>query len=370
MQSTAHLWLIIPALGFALAFAFGALAHRADFCTMGAVSDVVNMGDWSRMRMWLLAIAVAILGTNLIALLGWVELGKSLYTGERFSLVSYIVGGSLFGVGMTLASGCGSRNLIRLAGGNLKSLVVLLFLGVTAFMTMKGLLAPPRVRLLDPIALYLKGGQDLPTLLHRASGVDVRVLRSMVAGGIGAALLAFVLKDRAFRANRDYLLCGAVVGLVIAAGWYVTGHLGHLAEDPETLEEAFIGTDTKRPESFSYVGPVAYSLQLLLLWTDKSLRVTFGVAIVVGLFAGALVSALWTGTSRWESFASAADLRNHILGGILMGFGGVTALGCTIGQGLSGVSTLALGSFVALGSIIAGCVAANKVLYRRMLREA
>jgi hypothetical protein len=369
VQAAAHLWLIVPALGLVLAFVFGALAHRTGFCTMGAVSDVVNMGEWSRMRMWLLAIATAILGANLIELLGWVELGKSMYTGERFSFLSCIVGGSLFGVGMTLASGCGSRNVIRLAGGNLKSLVVLLFLGVTAFMTMKGLLAPARVRLLDPIALYLKGGQDLPNLLYRASGLDVRALRSMIAAGIGLALLGFVLKDRTFRANRDYLLCGVVVGLVIAAGWYVTGHIGHLAEDPETLEEAFIGTDTKRPESFSYVGPVAYSLQLLLLWTDKSLRVTFGVAIVVGLFAGALVNALWTGTVRWESFASAADLRNHVVGGILMGFGGVTALGCTIGQGLSGVSTLALGSFVALAAIIAGCVATNKVLYWRMLRE-
>ena len=119
------------------------------------------------------------------------------------------------------------------------------------------------------------------------------------------------------------------MGLVIVGGWYVTGHIGHVAEDPETLEEMFVATNTRRPESFSYVGPVAYSLELLLLWTDKSLKVTFGVAIVAGLLVGALAYALWARTFRWESFASAADLRNHVVGGVLMGFGGVTALGCT-----------------------------------------
>jgi len=369
MHSTAHLWIVVPLLGFALAFLFGATAQRTGFCAMGAVSDVVNMGDWGRMRMWLLAIAVAILGASLLGLLGLVDLGKSMYTAQRCTIVSYVVGGFLFGIGMTLASGCGSRNLVRLGGGNLKSLVVLLFLALTAYMTMKGLLAVPRTRVLDPLAVYFETGQDLPTLLHRATGVAHTALTWLIAGGIALGLLAFVLKDPVFRANRDYWIGGLVVGLVIVGGWYVTGHIGHVAEDPETLEEMFVATNTRRPESFSYVGPVAYSVELLLLWTDKSLKVTFGVAIVAGLLVGALASALWARSFRWESFASAADLRNHILGGALMGFGGVTALGCTVGQGLTGVSTLALGSFLALGSIIAGGVAANKALYWRMQRE-
>jgi hypothetical protein len=358
-----HLGATIAWLGFGLAFVFGAVAHRVNFCTMGAVSDVINIGDWGRMRMWLLAIAVAMLAANLLHLFGYVDLERSIYPAERFSWLSYALGGFLFGVGMTLASGCGSRNLVRLGGGNLKSLVVLTFLAVSAYMTMKGVLAVPRAGVLDPVALHFDGGQGVPNLLAGLAGMDGRVARWVATGVVVSAMLLFILRDREFRRSRELILGGAVLGLVIAAGWYVTGHLGYVPEDPETLEETFAGTNTRRPESFSFVGPVGYSLELLLLWTDSSLRVTFGVAIVAGLLLGSLAYALATGNFRWETFASAADLRNHVLGGVLMGFGGVTAMGCTIGQGLSGVSTLALGSFLALAAIVAGSALTMKFLY-------
>ena len=363
METTSQLAATVAWLGFALAFVFGAIAQRTGFCTMGAVSDVVGMGDWGRMRMWLLAIAVAILGANLLALSGSVDLNKSIYTGEQFSWLSYSLGGLLFGAGMTLASGCGSRNLVRLGGGNLKSVVVLVFLGLSAYMTMKGLLAVPRAMVLDPIALHFEGGQGLPNLVARLAGADLRTVRWAVMAIVAAALLVFVFKDREFRANREFVVAGIVIGLVIALGWYVTGTIGYVAEDPQTLEEAFVGTNSHHPESFTYVGPLGYSLELLLLWTDKSLRVTFGIAIVVGLFAGSLSYALTTRSFRLEGFASIPDLRNHIVGALLMGFGGVTAMGCSIGQGITGVSTLALGSFVALASIIAGSALTTKLLY-------
>ncbi|HEU5282248.1 MAG TPA: YeeE/YedE family protein [Burkholderiales bacterium] len=362
----AHLGATVAWLGFGLALVFGAVAHRVNFCTMGAVSDVVNIGDWGRMRMWLLAIAVAMLGANLLHLFGYVDLERSIYPVERFSWLSYALGGFLFGVGMTLAGGCGSRNLVRLGGGNLKSLVVLTFLAVSAYMTMKGLLAVPRAGVLDPVALHFDGGQGVPNLLARLAPMDGRTARWVATGLVVGALLLFVLKDREFRRSRELILGGAVIGLVIAAGWYVTGHLGYLSEDPETLEEIFAGTNTRRPESFSFVGPVGYSLELLLLWTDSSLRVTFGVAVVAGLPLGSAAYALATRNFRWETFASAADLRNNVLGGLLMGFGGVTALGCTIGQGLSGVSTLALGSFLALAAIVTGSALTMKWLYWRL----
>ena len=361
-----HLGATIAWLGFALAFVFGVVAHRVNFCTMGAVSDVVNIGDWGRMRMWLLAIAVAVVAANLLHLFGYIDLERSIYPAERFTWLSYLVGGVLFGVGMTLAGGCGSRNLIRLGGGNLKSLVVLAFLGLSAYMTMKGVLAVPRTSLFEPVAMHLEGGQGLPNLLAQRVEMQAAAARWVVMGLVGAALLVFVLKDRDFRRRRELMLGGAIIGLVIAAGWYVTGHIGYLAEDPQTLEETFAGTNTHRPESFSFVGPVGYSLELLLLWTDRSLRVTFGIAIVAGLFAGSLAYALASRNFRWESFASASDLRDHVLGAVLMGFGGVVALGCTIGQGLTGVSTLALGSFLALGGIVAGSAATMKFLYWRL----
>jgi hypothetical protein len=318
--------------------------------------------------MWLLAIAVAILGANVLGLLGYVDLDRSIYRTERFTWLSYLIGGFLFGVGMTLASGCGSRNLVRLGAGNLKSAVVLTFLALSAYMTMKGVLAVPRVTALDALALHFDGGQGLPALLARAAGGNGQSVQWAVVLLVAAGLLAFVFKDAQFRASGDLILGGAVIGAIIAAGWYVTGNIGHLAEDPQTLEEVWVGTNTRRPESFSYVGPLGYSLELLLLWTDASLKVTFGIAIVAGLLLGSLGYALATRSFRIESFRSAGDLGNHIGGAVLMGFGGVTAMGCTVGQGLTGISTLALGSLVALLAIVAGSAATMKVLYWRLAR--
>ena len=148
-----------------LAFIFGAVGNKTNFCTMGAVSDWVNMGDFNRMRMWLLAIAVAVLGTSALQLAGVVDLSKSIYPGPNFTWLSYIVGGFLFGVGMTLGSGCGSKTLIRLGAGNLKSLVVYVFIGIAAYMTLRGLLGAFRVGVLEKAAITFPMGQDLPSLL-------------------------------------------------------------------------------------------------------------------------------------------------------------------------------------------------------------
>jgi uncharacterized membrane protein YedE/YeeE len=161
-----------------------------------------------------------------------------------------------------------------------------------------------------------------------------------------------------------------VVGLVIVGGWYISGHIGYLAEDPATLEEKFVGTNSNRLESYSFTAPVAYTLELLMLWSDTTRIVTFGIAGVLGMLAGSAAYALASRTFRWEGFGSVEDVGNHIVGGILMGFGGVTALGCTIGQGLTGISTLAVGSILAFASIIAGCVAAVRYQVWRLDRMA
>jgi len=153
-------------------------------------------------------------------------------------------------------------------------------------------------------------------------------------------------------------------------GWYVSGHLGYLAEDPSTLEERFVGTNTGRMESFSFVAPLAFTLEYLMLWTDKSKIVTYGIASAAGVIAGSAAYALASRTFRWEGFRDAEDTALHILGGILMGFGGITALGCTIGQGISGFSTLALGSIITFVAIIAGSAATMKWQYWRLQRQA
>jgi uncharacterized membrane protein YedE/YeeE len=373
LGSTSNPALAVVLGGFILAFIFGAVANRTNFCTMGAVSDVVNMGSWGRMRMWLLAIAVAILGTHALQLAGLIDLTKSIYVRPNFTWLSYLLGGFLFGVGMTLGSGCGSKTLVRLGGGSLKSLVVSICLGIAAYMTLKGLFAIWRTRWIDPVAADLAAHkvarQDLPTLIATWTGAALPFVEVAVALLVAGALLVFVFKDREFRASFDHVLGGTVVGLVIVGGWYVTGHLG-FAENPQTLEDTFFATNSRTIESLSFVSPLAYTLELLMLWSDQSLGVTFGVAATLGIIAGSLAYALASRTFRWEGLAGAEDTANHVIGGLLMGFGGVLALGCTIGQGLTGLSTLALGSFLAFGAIVAGSALTMKVQYWRMTREA
>jgi len=342
---------------FLLAFVFGAVGNKTRFCTMGAVSDWVNMGDLGRMRMWLLAIAVALLGSSALHLAGAIDLGKSIYPAPAFTWLSYIVGGFLFGVGMTLGSGCGSKTLIRIGAGNLKSVIVYVFLGIAAYMTLKGLLGAFRVEVLEKATVSLPQGQDLPALL----GVN----RAILAALIGGALIVFVYWSKEFRSSFDYTLGGVVTGLVVVGGWYVSGVIGHVAEDPQTLQEAFVRTNTGRMESFSFVSPLAYTLEYLMFWTDKSRVITYGIASAAGVIAGSAAYALATKTFRWEGFRDAEDTANHIVGGMLMGFGGITALGCTIGQGITGFSTLALGSIITFVCIVAGSAATMKYQYWR-----
>jgi uncharacterized membrane protein YedE/YeeE len=373
LGSTSNLGFTVALGGFILAFIFGAVANRTNFCTMGAVSDVVNMGSWGRMRMWLLAIAVAIVGTHALQLAGLIDLSKSFYVRPNVTWLSYILGGFLFGVGMTLGSGCGSKTLVRLGGGNLKSLIVFVFLGIAAYMTLKGLFAIWRTAWIDPVATDLTrfniARQDLPTMISAWTGAGFKMVELVVAGLVALGLLAFVFKDRDFRTSFDHILGGVVVGLVIVGGWYVTGHLGY-AENPETLENTFFGTNSRNIESLSFTAPVGYALELLMLWSDKSLTITFGVAATFGIIVGSFVYAIVSKTFRWEGFAGPEDTANHVIGGTLMGFGGVTALGCTIGQGLTGFSTLALGSILAFLAIIAGSALTMKWQYWRMTREA
>ena len=358
--------------GFVLAFVFGLIANKTNFCTMGAISDVVNMGHWGRVRMWLLAIAVAIAGTGALALAGQIDLSKAGVQRPVLPWLSLALGGLVFGVGMTLAGGCANKNLVRLGGGSLRSLVVLVFMGIAAYMTLKGLFGQWRSTLLDPVNIDLGAAgwkdQSLGSLLARLSGLDARTASIAAVAGMVVLLLVIVFKDRRFRGNGLQVLGGTVLGLLVAAGWYVTGHLGY-GENPETLETVYHATNSRTLESLSFVGPVAYGLELLMLWTDKSLHVSFGIASVIGVVLGSLVMALLSRSFRWEGFASMADLRSQLIGAVLMGFGGVTALGCTIGQGLSGISTLAIGSFVAVAGIVVGSVAMLRFMLWQAERE-
>ena len=201
--------------------------------------------------------------------------------------------------------------------------------------------------------------RQIPSLLAKLTGIPEKIALLVCLIVVSLGLLIFVFKDKRFRSNLSHVLGALTLGLLVVAAWYLTGHIGH-GENPATLETVYFATNTRTIESLSFVAPAAYGLELLMLWTDASLHVTFGIASALGVVLGSFVQAVATGQFRWEGFASLDDLRMQLLGAMLMGFGGVTALGCTIGQGMSGVSTLAIGSFIALTGIVAGAVATMK----------
>ncbi len=350
-------------LAFAIGGVFGYAAQRSNFCTMGAIADTVMMGDLTRLRMWALALAVAIAGTAWLQLAGLIDVHNSIYTGSRLAWLSHLVGGACFGVGMTLASGCGAKTLVRLGSGNLKSLVVFAFLGLSAYMSLRGLFGSWRAAWLDPVAIQLDTAQDVPTLIAARFGLDSRSAW-LACAAVGAGSLALFALSSRDNWRPAPLLGSLAIGATIVAGWALSGHLGYLPEDPDTLAPAFLATNSGRMESLSFVAPYAYSLELLMLWTDKSRIVTLGVATTAGVIAGSLLAALLTRSFRIESFRDAPDLTRHLAGAVLMGFGGVTALGCTIGQGLSGLATLAVGAALTVAAIAAGAVLTLQIQLR------
>lgn len=343
---------------FAVSALFGALVQRTGFCTMGAVSDIAAMGEWTRMRQWTLAAAVATLGFAALAAAGLVAPRQTLYASSQWRWLSALVGGGIFGFGMVLASGCVSKNLVRIGGGSLRSLVVALVTGIAAFATLKGLTAVLRTRTVDRVSVDLAANADAGSALAHVTGLAPGLAAVLAGAVIGAALLAFSLASReARRANN--LLAGAGVGALVLAMWWVTGHLGHLAEYPQTLEESWLATNSMRAEALSFVAPTAYALDWLMFFSDSSKRLTVGIVSVLGVVLGSAAMALAQRSFRWEGFAGGApDLGHHLAGGALMGVGGVTAIGCSIGAGVSGVSTLSLTSFVAVAAMIAGAFAA------------
>jgi uncharacterized protein len=353
---------------FIMAVAVGVISQRTHFCTMGAIADVVNMGDWTRARQWMLAIGVAMIGFAALVQLDLIDASKTLYANNRFMWLSSAVGGLMFGYGMVMASGCGNKTLVRIGAGNLKSLVVFLVLGLSAFATLKGITAVVRVNTVDAVALSMPNGADLGTLIAAVTGFTPKLMAIWSGYTLGAVLVLWVLRHADFWTVEN-LLASVGIGALIVAMWWVSGHFGFLPEHPETLEPFYLGTNSGRIEAMSFVAPLAHSLDWLMFFSDKSKVSTVGVMSVVGVIVGSAASALQQKTFRWEGFANVEDLSQHLLGGVLMGVGGITAMGCTFGQGLSGISTLSLNSFVAVAAIVTGAVLSIRHQVARLERS-
>jgi len=339
--------------GLLIGLLLGALAQATRFCTMGALADWFTYGGPARLLMWALAVAVAAVGAMALVGAGWLDGTRTLAWSDRFLWLSCLVGGAVFGVGMVLASGCPQRSLVKAAAGNLKSLVVLVVTALTAQMTLRGVLAEPRVRWLDAAGVQLSGPQDLGSMLSPWLGAPAPLLRWALLAMAILLLAALLWRARAVM-EPGHWGGGLGVGLLVAAAWALTGHVGFLAEHPDTLEPAWLGTASRRPEALSFAAPLAQGLDLLTLWSDRNNTATFGVMLALGVLGGSAASALLRREFHLESFSNTQDLGNHLLGAVLMGFGGVTALGCSIGQGISGLSMLSAGSCLAVAGIVAG----------------
>jgi uncharacterized membrane protein YedE/YeeE len=388
---------------FALAVVMGAMVNKTNFCTMGAVSDWVNMDDKGRMRSWLFAIAVALLGVTILESLGLANTDDAFppYRSGNLIWAENILGGFLFGIGMTFGSGCGNKTLIRLGGGNLKSIMVFLLIGIIAFFMVNPLPGSDQTLMsllfldwIRPLSITLESGQqDLGTLLagpeKAASG------RLWIGIIIALALLVFVFLSSDFRNSMDNILGGLVVGMVVIGAWYVTSNIQLAYEsdfdgevtvtlreylDPttsqwdmseavhESWESAKPDMNSGSPQSLTFINPSGQALGYVATGFDQ-VKLTFGVALVFGVILGSFLWSIVTKSFRIEWFASAGDFFNHLIGGILMGFGGVLAMGCTIGQGITGVSTLAVGSMLSLISIIFGSALTMKIQYYKLVYE-
>lgn len=348
---------LVAGLGFLLALVFGAVANRTNFCTMGAVSDWVNMGLKGRLGAWVLAMGIAIAGAQILELTGVVDVGSSIYRTTNFGLGGYLIGGLLFGIGMTLGGGCGQRTLVRVGAGNLKSLVVLLVLAITAYMTLRGLFAVLRVAAIEPMTIdFTEQGmadQGLASVLAGWTGIELtNGLRWIVGLVMAAILILWAFSQKALRENRDNVIAGVVIGLIITGAWFVTGYLGADDFDPVPVE------------GMSFIAPTGNTLSFLMTFTGATIN--FGIAVVLGIIIGSFLYSIFSKTFSVETFTDKQDMVNHLGGGLLMGFGGVLSLGCTVGQGVSGISTLALGSFIAVLSIIFGSAVTMRVQYHRM----
>ncbi|HRN77067.1 YeeE/YedE family protein [Ottowia sp.] len=354
---------------FLLSVVFGAIVQRTGFCTMGAIADVVTMGDTARLRQWVLAAGVAIVGFGLLAAGGWIEAADSVYAGPRWMWLSSVVGGLMFGIGMVLASGCGSKNLVRMGAGNLKALVVFLAMALASYVTLRGVTAVLRDRTVDRVFVEFDQPAIVGALVAAAGDWPAPMVLGVAALVVGLPVMAWALAGPGFRTVRN-LLAGLGIGAVIVGMWWVSGSLGHVAEHPETLESTYLATRTGRMEALTFTAPLAYAIDWLMFFSDRNQRLSIAVVSVGGVILGAALMALATRQFRWEGFRTTEDLANHLIGGTLMGVGGVTALGCTIGQGLSGLSNLSLTSFTAVGGIVAGAVLAIKYQYWRLERMA
>lgn len=317
---------------------YGSVGLVSGFCMMSGLRGWWADGDGRLVRTYALAMGVAIAASQLLAAAGLVDLGKSIYLQPSFSAPVMFLGGLLFGYGMVLSNGCGSRALVLLGRGNLRSFVVVIVLGIVAEMTLKGLIAPLRIAMVQASQATVSAN-SVPALLA-SIGLGAVPARMVAASVLSAVLIIFAFAHAPFRKSPGQIAAGLIVGLLVAGGWYATGYLG--ADDFNPVPVT----------SLTFIAPIADALQYVMLSTGSTLN--FGIVTVFGVFAGSLVTAVTTGRFQLEGYRSPQHMLRSAGGAALMGAGGVMAFGCSVGQGLTGLSTLSLSSLIAIAGIMLG----------------
>ena len=378
---------------FILAFLLGAIANKTNFCTMGAVSDMVNMGDTGRFRAWILASTVALIGVVILESLGRADLSSTLppYRGSEFQWGRYILGGILFGIGMTLASGCGNKTLIRIGGGNIKSIFVFAVIAVIAYYMVDPYKELPATWYqsyfapwLGQAAISLNTPQDLGSVVGNWFGVSALTMRIILGVVVAAIALRYVFKSADFRKGTENIIAGVAIGIIVLLAWYFTSNVAVTTDDGTVSMAQFYGewdmmmdSEEGKPkngstnlqaQSFTFISPIGQMFGYAGSGFANAFM-TFGVVSVLGVILGSFILSLVTRSFRIEWFNSFKDFYMHMIGAVLMGFGGVLGLGCTIGQAITGVSTLAMGSFLVFISIVFGSALTMKIQYYQMVYE-
>lgn len=327
---------------FGLGILFGIIAEISKYCMRAAVAEwaAPSQDDTpARYRTGLIGFAVlaALIGTQAMHYTGLIDLSQSIYWSVPIRPLPLIVGGLLFGIGMVLTGGCVSRLLVLAASGNARAVVTLLVTGITAYATLRGILALPRIELENLIA-----SEVTPASLF----ADNASLISVFFGLVMALAIAVILTTRGRGFGRA-ALPGIAIGLLVVLGWFITGVVGLDDFEPTQLT------------SLSFVAPIAESVQYLMIFTGDTIR--FSIALVGGVLVGAFVSAAISGRFRFQGFVNERSVLRYLSGAVLMGFGGVTALGCTVGQGVTGLSTVAPSSLISLAAILVGSFVTMKL---------
>jgi uncharacterized membrane protein YedE/YeeE len=328
--------LLVAIIGLLTGIPLGLAARLGRFCTLGAIEDALYGGSTVRLRMWGMSIGLAVIGSFALMASGVLVDAETYYLSIRWMPMASIVGGLIFGYGMALSGMCGYGAIARLGGGDLRSFVIVLVMGVATYVVLSGPLAPLRTALFAQTEVTTEVAPGIAHQLSALSGLPV----SVFGIGIGALILVASAMSRAVWERPTQVIWAAAVGLAVVGAWAGTSWVAHN------------GFDAVPVVSHSFAAPLGESI---LWWMTGSARpLSFAVGSVAGVWGGAFIGSLIKGHFRWEACEDPRELRRQIVGAALMGGGAVLALGCSVGQGLSAFSVLALSAPVTFAAIFAG----------------